>query len=257
MARRRYRPSRDWRPTSRESAHRLYHRQRCRPGYTVGHHPTAAPRTTPSDGQGAEDAGLHPNIYNTIQDYDRVVQMGSSMGVHEPANSSTVSAVIRLLDANGEETNCALTNHHVVATLEGKSIINERIRAGQFLGLDREISCLGLVKIVAPSHKDHDRFLEYKTIEKKEHDEALAAFQDQHLPGYTFAQRNVIATKNDWVVLNSNPVRLLGTVLASSGFRVCKNTDYSLPEPETFSKVAHVPNYAFRHKDGTMPSSLD
>ncbi|KAI1560131.1 hypothetical protein PtrEW7m1_011665 [Pyrenophora tritici-repentis] len=211
---------------------------------------------TPSDDEGAEDSGLRPNIYNTMQDYDRVVQMGSSMGVHQPANSGTVSAVIRLRDANGDETNCALTNHHVVATLEGKSIINEQIPTGQFLGLDHEISRLGLVEIVAPSHKDHDRFLIYKTMEKKEHDEALATFQDQHLPGYTLAQRNVIATDSDWVVLNSTPDRLLGTVLASSGFRVCENTDYTLAETETFSKVAHVPNYAFRHKDGTMPPSL-
>jgi hypothetical protein len=211
---------------------------------------------TPSDGQDVEDASLRPNIYSTMQDYARDVQMGSSMGVHEPANSGTVSAVIRLRDANGEETNCALTNHHVVATLEGKSIINERIPAGQFLGLDHEISRLGLVKIVAPSHLDHNRFLEYKTMEKKEHDEALANFQNQYLPGYTLAQRNVITTDSDWVVLNSNPDRLLGTVLASSGFRVCKNTDYTLAETATFSKVAHVPNYAFRHKDGTMPPSL-
>jgi hypothetical protein len=57
-------------------------------------------------------------------------------------------------------------------------------------------------------------------------------------------------------VLNSNPDRLLGTVLASSGFRVGKNTDYTLAETEEFSKVAHVPNYAFRHKDGNMPPSL-
>jgi hypothetical protein len=129
-----------------------------------------------------------------MQNYDWVVQMGSSMGVHQPANSGTVSAVIRLRDANGEETNCALTNHHVVATLEGKSIINERIPAGQFLSLAHEISRLGLVKIVAPSHKYRDRFLDYKTMEKKEHDEALAIFQDQYLLGYTLAQRNVIAT---------------------------------------------------------------
>jgi hypothetical protein len=190
-----------------------------------------------------------------MQDYDRVVHMGSSMGVHEPANSGTVSAVIRLRDANGEETNCVLTNYHVVATLKGKSIINKRIRARQFLGLDHEISRLGLVKIVVPSHKDLDRFLEHKTMEKKEYDKALATFQDQHLPGYTLAQRNVIATDNDWVVLSSSLNRLLRTVLASSGFRVCKNTDYSLAETETFSKVAHVPNYAFRHKNGTVPLS--
>jgi hypothetical protein len=186
------------------------------------------PLQTPSDGQGAEDAGLCPNIYNTMQYYDRVVQTGSSMGVHEPANCGTVSAVIRLRDANGEETNCVLTNHHVVATLEGKSIINKRIRAGQFLGLDHESSRLDLVKIVVPLHKDHDRFLEYKTMEKKEYDKALATFQDQHLPGYTLAQRNVVATDNDWVVLSSSPDCLFRTVLASSGFRLCKNTDYSL-----------------------------
>ncbi|EFQ93688.1 hypothetical protein CFE70_002850 [Pyrenophora teres f. teres 0-1] len=211
---------------------------------------------TPSDEQVTEDSGFRPSIYSTMQDYDRVVQMGSSIGVDQPANSGTVSAVIRLRDANGKETECALTNHHVVATCEAKSIINKQIPAGQFLGLDHKISRLGLVKIVAPSHKDHDRFLEYKTMEKKEHDEVLATFQNQHLYGYPLAHRNVIATDSDWVVLNSMPDRLLGTVLASSGYRTCNNTDYTLAETKSFSKVIHVPNYAFRYKDGTMPLSL-
>jgi hypothetical protein len=63
---------------------------------------------TPSDDHGVEDSGLRPDIYSTMQDYDPVVQMGSSIGVHQPANSGTVSAVIRLRDANGDETNCGL-----------------------------------------------------------------------------------------------------------------------------------------------------
>jgi hypothetical protein len=211
---------------------------------------------TPSDNQGVEDSGLRPDIYSTMQDYDPDVQMGSSIGVHQSANSGTVSAVIKLRDANGDETNCALTKHHVVATIDQKSIINERVPAGQSLGLDHEISRLGLVEIVAPSDEDHDRFLRYKTIEKEERHETLASFQGPFQPGYTLAKRNVEATDLDWVVLKTNQDRLLGTVLASSGFRVCNNNDCSPAEARTLSEVAHVPNYASRHTDGTTPPSL-
>jgi len=213
---------------------------------------------TSSDDQDAEDSDVRPNIYSTMDDYDGTVQMGASMGVDQPANSGsgTVGAVVRLKDAKGHETLCALTNHHVVATRQGNSVINTQIPAGEFLGLDHEISCLGLVQVKAPSNKDHERFIKYKTMEKKENDQTLARFEGPHLFGHSLAQRNVEATDTDWQTLDQDPNRLLGTVLASSGFRVCNNKTYTPAEAQTFSNVAHVPNYALREQDGTMPQSL-
>jgi len=79
---------------------------------------------TSGDEEEAEEPRVRPAIYSTMQDYDAIVEMGASIGVEQPDNSGTVGAVIVLKDAAGNETNCALTNHHVVATHDPKSVIN-------------------------------------------------------------------------------------------------------------------------------------
>ncbi|KAI4611190.1 hypothetical protein J4E83_008133 [Alternaria metachromatica] len=130
----------------------------------------------------AEEPYVRPAICSTMQDYDAIVEMGASIGVEQPDNSGTVGAVIVLKDAAGNETNCALTNHHVVATHDPKSVINS--------------------------------------------------------------------------VLDADPNRLLGTVIASSGYRVRENDDYTPAEVQTLSTVDDVLDDAFKRKDGTFPPSL-
>ena len=79
---------------------------------------------TSRDEEEAEEPYVRPAIYSTMQDYDAIVEMGASIGVEQPDNSGTVGAVLVLKDAAGNETNCALTNHHVVATHDPTSVIN-------------------------------------------------------------------------------------------------------------------------------------
>ncbi|KAI4631972.1 uncharacterized protein J4E87_002679 [Alternaria ethzedia] len=211
---------------------------------------------TSGDEEEAEEPRVRPAIYSTMQDYDAIVEMGASIGVEQPDNSGTVGAVLVLKDAAGNETNCALTNHHVVATHDPTSVINRGMSIGEHLGVNHEISQLGLVKIKAPSNPDHTRFLKCKAMDKYEHDQDVASFDNPYHPEYARAQSRAAATNRDCQVLDADPNRLLGTVIASSGYRVRENDDYTSAEVQTLSTVDNVLDDAFKRKDGTFPPSL-
>jgi len=191
-----------------------------------------------------------------LQCYGAIVEMGASIGVEQPDNSGTVGTVIVLKDAAGNETNCALINHHVVATHDPKSVINSAISVGEYLGVNRDISQSGLVKIKAPSNPDHMRFLRWKKMEKVDHDQVLAGLDNPYHPGNARAQSRVAATNRDSQVLDADPNRLLSTVIASSGYRARENDDYTPAEVQTLSTVDNVLDDAFKRKDGTFPPSL-
>ncbi|USP79246.1 hypothetical protein yc1106_06520 [Curvularia clavata] len=134
------------------------------------------------------------SMYGTIMDnYSKVVRMGASVGLEEPANSThsaTVGAEIILRDSTGYETICGLTSNHVLAKNSG--LICQNHPNGQYLSPDHQLCREG---------------------------RASAKYM---VDGPIYAQGKECLEKSSaqYALLNANPDRHFGTVWATSGFRI-------------------------------------
>ncbi|KAF1937511.1 hypothetical protein EJ02DRAFT_469648 [Clathrospora elynae] len=196
-----------------------------------------------------------PGQYETLKvATNDLLQMGSSMGLHESANTGTVSAVVRARSTQGVETTCALTNHHVVA--KKGDFTHEACPVDESLSPNHEISQRYMVQVVAPSHPDHQRFLKYMAMEKAGIDKYSARYEHPFGPNYANVVKMVAKTDSDWNTLNTDPDRVLGIVFATSGHSVCNNSDYTALGLKSVSSMPHVPIPAFTNHDGELVPSL-
>ncbi|EFQ86559.1 hypothetical protein PTT_18188 [Pyrenophora teres f. teres 0-1] len=185
-----------------------------------------------------EIKSLSAPLYSTMEEYLDCVRAGSSTGLDHSPNSATIGAAIILSDSNGNETSCGLTNHHVVAK-EG-SLIYENCPIGHSLGPDNPVCRDGLVKLVCPSHPDHERFVTHTRNGLKSSTASLAYLEKncrQETPFYAYFAERVPKYQADLKKLHNNPNRLLGTVWATSGYRVCNKAGYSSTDMMDFSSV--------------------
>ncbi|EMD86568.1 hypothetical protein COCC4DRAFT_200423 [Bipolaris maydis ATCC 48331] len=182
-------------------------------------------------------------IHCTLMDYSNVVQIGSSIGLDQSSSSATISAVVKLRNSEGKETTCGLTNHHAIAP--ENSLAEKNCPIGRFLSPDHEICRGELVRVVAPSHTDHQNLVKFTSRERAGMQLRIQNLIDSHRQESRFYDtENQMLQKHiaDYKILNDNPNRLFGTVFASSGFRICNNTNYTIAQRESFSQVASIDN---------------
>ncbi|KAJ5051213.1 hypothetical protein J3E74DRAFT_469662 [Bipolaris maydis] len=145
-------------------------------------------------------------IHCTLMDYSNVGQIGSSIGLDQSSSSATISAVVKLRN----KKNCPI---------------------GRFLSPDHEICRGELVRVVAPSHTDHQNLVKFTSRERAGMQLRIQNLIDSHRQESRFYDtENQMLQKHiaDYKILNDNPNRLFGTVFASSG--------------ESFSQVASIDN---------------
>ncbi|KAF1837526.1 hypothetical protein BDW02DRAFT_586626 [Decorospora gaudefroyi] len=112
-------------------------------------------------------------LHSTIADYSPVVHMGASMGLDNPRNTATASFSVPIIPS--------------------------------------QVCKNGLVRIVAPSHSDHEAFA-------NENLDELAAGYRHETPHYKLFTKRLETATADLVVLD-NTDRVLGTVWATTGLQ--------------------------------------
>ena len=207
-------------------------------------------------------------ICTTSQNYSSCVEMGASIGLDKIHNSGSVGVGIKIRDKNGNETIYGLTCHHVVGC-DG-SLIQKHCPVGQFLSPEHPVCKDGLVKVVAPSHPDHERFSKFAHNHARSLTNRVKRLVEngmQEISTFKMWTSRLELANDDLKVVRSNPDRSFGTVWATSGYRVCTNPNFSSNEvkdmsvvgtqEETDPKVKHSPCSQTRIGDRSLSFGLN
>jgi len=183
----------------------------------IGHH------TTPPDEERII-RDKEPDNFTSLDHYGPIVPMGSSVGV-EPEFSGTAGGYIELRDqATAEVVHCAITNHHIIARhTDAKAVeLGTPITASRTLANERKIPAQ------SPSDADHLRMQKHAAWRMQIYDSGDD--EDKQALKNATAQAKTIDTFD-------KDSRLLGHVLATSGYRGVENAMYTAAQTIKFSRV--------------------
>jgi hypothetical protein len=163
---------------------------------------------------------LEPESFTDIKSYGQRVPMGSSIGV-TPEWSGTTGGYMELRDDKSNEViHCAITNHHVEKHPDAKVEVGTPITRTRALVEGRRIA------VHSPSAADHERL-----------QHTLAWRIEQYLPVDDPEGFQKDGADLNTINASDEDARLLGHILATSGYRGVQNPRYNAEQVKKFSKV--------------------